>query len=463
MHLTHHARHTEARRARKRTFFLVSGLALVSAAAVVLIGWLLSTSITTSINAILPGVPPLPVVAAAALLVGAIIWSGALIEALSLLPQVQPVAPADGARTPINHSRITVIIPAHNEQATLAATLISLRTQARPADRIVVIADNCSDLTADVARQAGCTVLETQDNKGRKAGALNQGLARLLPASDDRDLFLIMDADTHLSTRFLETAATLLESDPEVAAVGGVFGGDSRPGLLAQLQRNEFVRYSRNISARRGRVAVLTGTATLFRAGTLEIVARSRGDVLPGPRGKVYDEAAITEDNELTLAVKTLGAHVVSPPDCSVKTETMPSLPTLWTQRLRWQRGALDNLSDYGLRTATARYWVQQWGLAYGSIALPSSLIALFVIPIVVGQWTLLPFWVAVTVMFSLERGLTAWPAGWRGRVVAFSLAPEIAYSLFLQACFLRALSGMITSRDIAWGHLPAHLAEARA
>ena len=164
----------------------------------------------------------------------------------------------------------------------------------------------------------------------------------------------------------------------------------------------------------------------------------------------------------MTLALKTLGAHVVSPRECAVKTETMPSLPTLWTQRLRWQRGALDNLSDYGVRAATTRYWVQQWGLAYGSIALPTSLIALFAIPIIIGQWALLPFWIAVAAMFSLERGLTAWDTGWRGRVVAFSLVLEIVYDLFLQACFVRALSGMVTSRDLAWGHLTVPTAETR-
>ena len=49
------------------------------------------------------------------------------------------------------------------------------------------------------------------------------------------------------------------------------------PGLLAQLQRNEYLRYGRDISRRQGRVFVLTGTASLFRADALAAVAAARG------------------------------------------------------------------------------------------------------------------------------------------------------------------------------------------
>jgi cellulose synthase/poly-beta-1,6-N-acetylglucosamine synthase-like glycosyltransferase len=177
----------------------------------------------------------------------------------------------------------------------------------------------------------------------------------------------------------------------------------------------------------------------------------------------VYAESAITEDNELTLALKSLGAYVVSPRTCRVTTETMPTLTTLWTQRLRWQRGALENLNDYGLRSSTARYWLQQWGLAYGSLALPLSLAALIAAPIISGQWALLPFWALVMVAFSLERGLSAWDTGWRGRMIAFALVPEIVYSLLLQASFIRGLAGMMGSHEMAWGHLTPAEAEARA
>ena len=52
---------------------------------------------------------------------------------------------------------------------------------------------------------------------------------------------------------------------------------------------------------------VLTGTASVIRGYALRAVAEARGSLIPGPPGKVYDTLALTEDNELTLALKTLG------------------------------------------------------------------------------------------------------------------------------------------------------------
>ena len=445
---------------------LLSGVSLLiitamSIASVLFIAWILTRS---SPEASLWGAPPVTVMLAAAAVLAVVLTGAVILEAISLLPltgpgRIEPEAPRETEELP---TRITVVIPAHNEESALPVTLAALREQSRVPDRVVVVADNCADRTSEVAREAGCLVIESHRNDGRKAGALNQALARLLPTLDTRDLLLIMDADTRLSPDFLHLTAATLERDRDVCAVGGVFVGDERRGVLAQLQRNEFARYARQLASRRGRVFVLTGTATLFRPCALEGVASRRGVTLPGTRGKVYAESAITEDNELTLALKSLGAYVLSPSDCRVTTETMPTLSTLWTQRLRWQQGALENLNDYGLRPSTARYWMQQWGLAYGSIALPLSLAALVVTPFIVGQWALLPFWMIVTGAFSLERGLTAWDTGWRGRVLAFSLIPEILYSLFLQACFVRGLAGMMASRDMAWGHLTPAEAEAR-
>ena len=444
-------------RSRALTGALVGATTLASVALLALIAW----ALTPAVPATTPwGAPTVLVVITAGALLVLVLAFAAVLESVSLLPLMQPSRiPSD--ITGDGHARITVVIPAHNEETTLPATLMALRAQTRAPDRIVVMADNCTDATGEIAREAGCAVLESDGNQAHKAGALNQALARLLPGFGPRDLVLVMDADTRLSSAFIETSALILERDPDVSAVGGVFTGDERSGLLAQLQRNEFARYARQLRSRRGRVFVLTGTATLFRPGALEAVALGRGDLLPGTRGKVYAESAITEDNELTLALKTIGAYVVSPFTCRVTTETMPTLATLWIQRLRWQRGALENLNDYGVLAATARYWLQQWGLTYGAIALPMSIVVLITAPLVAGQWALLPFWAVITAAFSLERGLSAWDTGWRGRLIAFSLVPEIAYSLVLQACFLRGLTGMMISQDMRWGHLDSRQAGA--
>ena len=83
-------------------------------------------------------------------------------------------------------------------------------------------------------------------------------------------------------------------------------------------------------------------------------------EYIPGGSLQVYDTAVLTEDNELTLALLHLGYTVTSPEGCRLTTEVMESWGDLYRQRLRWKRGAIENLFDYGLTRVTVRYWLRQ-------------------------------------------------------------------------------------------------------
>jgi cellulose synthase/poly-beta-1,6-N-acetylglucosamine synthase-like glycosyltransferase len=238
-------------------------------------------------------------------------------------------------------------------------------------------------------------------------------------------------------------------------AVGGLFTGEPGGGILEQFQRNEYSRYSRTLDRREGRVFVLTGTASVIRTYALRAVAETRGSLFPGTTGQVYDTLALTEDNELTLALLTLGAKLTSPVPCRVTTEVMPTWRDLWHQRLRWQRGALENVGAYGLTRTTDRYWAQQVGLAYGVLAL-NSYLALMTIGLLAADsvdWS--GFWLAIWAIFLLERVVTVWSAGWRGRLLAVPVVLEIGYSLFLQAAFVWSLVVIATGRRTGWSRDP--------
>lgn len=351
--------------------------------------------------------------------------------------------------------RCTVLVPAHNEEPVLGHTLTSLAEQTRSPDRIVVIADNCTDATADVARRHGVDVVETVGNTEKKAGALNQALEhQVLPAAEWRDVVLVMDADSTLSASFLEVALGLLEDDPDLIAVGGLFYGEDGGRLVGQFQRNEYGRYQRLVARKLGRVFVLTGTASVIRSYALRAVAQARGTLIPGPVGKVYDTHALTEDNELTLALKSLGARMTSPPECRVTTEIMTSWRHLWRQRLRWHRGALENIGDYGLTRATALYWGQQLGLAYGVLALQSYFLLMTVSLLAADAIRWSPFWLGIGAIFVLERLVTVWRVGWRARAVAAPVFLELAYTTFLQACFVTSMVQILLRRKADWNYV---------
>ncbi|WP_233121459.1 glycosyltransferase family 2 protein [Tersicoccus sp. Bi-70] len=349
---------------------------------------------------------------------------------------------------------ITVLIPAHNEQATLPGTLASLMQQSRRPDRIIVVADNCTDRTVEFAHAAGVEVHETVGNTEKKGGALNQVLRVLLPGQKDNDVVMVMDADTTLDQGFLDAAENSFEWDRALMAVGGLFYGEEGHGLIGQFQRNEYVRYSREIARRRGRVFVLTGTASIFRPVALRAIAAARGRQIPGRTGDVYDTAALTEDNELTIALKSLGGLMISPPGCTVVTELMPSWRTLWQQRLRWQRGALENLGAYGVTPQTIRYWAQQLGIGYSVIGLSTYLLLIIVMLVSMDSWVWFPFWLGVGVIFAVERVVTVWKGGWRARLLALTVFPELFFDLVLDVVFVKGILDITRGRRATWTHL---------
>jgi poly-beta-1,6-N-acetyl-D-glucosamine synthase len=352
----------------------------------------------------------------------------------------------------VQRGSVHVLVPAHNEESSIGATISSLRGQALPPRSITVLADNCTDHTVGAALIEGASVFSTADNTEKKAGALNQYLRRHLPGLDPEDFVLVVDADSTLDPEFLAVALSRFAADPLLGAVGGVFTGNGPRSVLEQAQANEYVRFARTVARKRGQVMVLTGTATVYRVRALLQVAEQRGGFLPGRAGDVYDTSALTEDNEITLALKHLGWHLVSPRECIVRTELMPTVGDLHRQRLRWYRGAIENLLCYGWTPVTRRYWVQQTGLL-----LCTMLFGLFVTVTIVDatlgliRWS--PYWGLVSLLFLTERIVTVWRIGtWRGRLLALAVLPEIAYDLLLQATFVRAGVHILRRSEAHWG-----------
>ncbi len=351
---------------------------------------------------------------------------------------------------------LTAVLPAHNEQDVLPAAIAALRAQTVAPDRILVVSDNSTDNTVAVARALGVDVMVTAGNRHRKAGALNQALPTVTT-----DIALVMDADTTIVATFIADALDILAERAEVGAVGGVFQGAQVPGLLHRFQRNEFERYGVKVAVT-GRLEVLTGTASCIRVSALQAVAAARGVTLPGRPGDCYDRDAITEDSELTLALRTLGYLLVSPRSMACTTETMPTWGDLHRQRVRWYKGMLDNLRGYGLTSTTARYVGQQAMLLTGTLVL-WLLFALTAVAIALGSFVVIPFWVAVMGVFVVERLLAVWDQGWRSRLLTVLILPDLVYDVGLQIAYLRAFGLFLARQDFGWNHVaPAGAHEVR-
>ena len=92
---------------------------------------------------------------------------------------------------------------ANNEAAGIGETLASLQNQTIVPDRIIVVADNCTDNTGAISLAAGAEVVSTVGNTDKKAGALNHVLADLLPDAAAEDMILVQEgAPVLLSAKF---------------------------------------------------------------------------------------------------------------------------------------------------------------------------------------------------------------------------------------------------------------------
>ncbi|SDP80493.1 glycosyltransferase [Lentzea jiangxiensis] len=217
-------------------------------------------------------------------------------------------------------SSVSLVIPAHNEEASIAGTIKSCRAQSYPIDQIIVVADNCSDRTADIARGLGVVVIEGKG--GSKAAAQNMALPRITS-----DAVVALDADATLSPRAVEQMmATLRRGYAGTCPSAMPRDTDtpySRYRTLYHAIANGWVRPLQDVFHRQ---LVLSGMANCHRTDVLREVGG-------------YPDDNITEDFNLTWTLHRLGHRVAFTPEAFVYTGEPTSLTELLSQMHRWTAG----------------------------------------------------------------------------------------------------------------------------
>ena len=369
-----------------------------------------------------------------------------------------PVGPAGNdlsARQVIAHPAphpaplVIAIIPAWNEAACITDTIAGLRAQTKPPDMIIVVANNCTDDTAAVARAAGADVIEMPDNPDRKAGALNYGIETVLGSLRDTDRIFISDADTVCVPGWLELAGARMDVSPR-AVISGRYACKAEHGLIGLFQRNEFTRSNRRLDRRDDRTHILVGIATLLPAGMLrEVIAARRDSRLPA--GYVFVPESLTEDYELTLAARTLGWQTVSPHGCDAITDVMPTWGKLWHQRIRWWKGGTEDLMRYGWTRVSFGYiWRQGvMALCLASLLLYLGTLAASYIWAGGVHWT--PAWLGLTGLFVLNRVVEVRRAGPLAMLVSGLLVFELAYDVFSEIVYLVSVVKAFRGKRTEW------------
>ncbi|MGA2824999.1 MAG: glycosyltransferase family 2 protein [Streptosporangiaceae bacterium] len=322
-------------------------------------------------------------------------------------------------------AHIAVLVPAHNEQDYIGATIEGIQAQTRPADRIIVVPNNCRDddeTAAIAAKYDGVEVIELHGITGRKAGALNAALDAVLPGLAEDDLVVCMDADTVIHRELLENAERHFQDEPGLGAVSSNHLIKRFGTMIELLQAMEYERDRRFIGRRKGRFGCMTGMAAMYRVAALRDVKRVYGEI--------YDPDNWTEDWKLTVALKHLRWGMVRPQDCLATTVPVSGVRGLFLQRERWARGYIQTLSQFGLTRWTTIPWAKQVGLVWSVIARIVLLYLLWTVRGHLFAWWCLP----VLIILISDSVNTAHKAGWRAILMALAFPVEMAYAWLITA-----------------------------
>ncbi len=350
--------------------------------------------------------------------------------------------------TPLLPARkVVVLIPAHNETEQLKATLTAVFNQTRKPDEVYVLLDNPVPGLAEIAAQYPVSITSTVRNKHKKAGNLNSMLVGLLPQLANHDIIMGFDADGVPEAHFIENALAWV--DLGYGAIGATFHGRAGGGVLGLLQRAEFARFARH-QHRKAKCDVLSGTGWAVEAAVFKTVAATRVD------GMVYDVRHITEDFELTLAIRTAGIKAISPANCQVTTDVMETYRNWVSQRLRWQHGTLAALIEYGWTEVTSGMILRQMMTYLVMFATP--LVAVYMI------WSFLLFgWAGIDPLhapiYALGIGIVLVEQSWQARkagpkaiIMTLFLVPDFTYSVARQLVYIRALTKVMRKKQSSWG-----------
>jgi cellulose synthase/poly-beta-1,6-N-acetylglucosamine synthase-like glycosyltransferase len=253
---------------------------------------------------------------------------------LATLSAAAVLAPRRSTRAPDAAAlRVAIVVPAHQESNGVLRTLHSLRreTAGCPHTRIVVVADNCSDDTATVARAAGVEVLERHDPERRGKG---HALCFAFDALAGTDWFIVIDADTDVEPGFLSAMRAAMT--PGTAALQCRYGVRD-PLLSARNTLADVALGGWNVLRPRGR-AVLGLSCGILGNG----FALSRNTLQAVP----YSATSIVEDVEYHHLLVRAGLAVCWVDAAQVRGDMPPAGPAAGQQRARWEGGRLRLLTE---------------------------------------------------------------------------------------------------------------------
>ena len=329
-----------------------------------------------------------------------------------------PAAPAS------NH--YAILICARNEAAVIGDLLASLRAQTYPREllTVYVLADNCTDDTARIAREGGAVVYERfnrqQVGKCYALQTLLTHIARDVPAGYDG--YFVFDADNLLSPDYIEQMNRTFSAGHDIITsyrASKNYGDNwiSAGYALWFLRESRYLNHARSLL---GTSCAVSGTGFLFSRAVLEET---------GP----WPFHLLTEDIEFSIHEILQGRKIAFCPDAVLYDEQPTTFRQSWRQRLRWSKGYLQVFQRYGTRLLG--------GVLRGNFSCFDMSMAI------------MPAFVLSTVSIASNLALAIWGV-WTGGSILIALQSlgQMLLSMYLTLFVIGAITTVTERRHIHTG-----------
>ena len=231
--------------------------------------------------------------------------------------------------------RLTVLMPAHNEATVITDTLATIMPQLLAGDRVLVVADNCSDDTASLAQAAGAQVAERYNDELRgKSYALAFGMEVL--REDPPEVVIIIDADCRVQAGSLDELAKMVAATDAPVQALDIMHANEQSGVRQRIAAFAWVvknQVRATGMARLGMPCPLMGTGMAFPWHLISRMQMATG--------------ALAEDMLLGAELVAAGHAPVFCPSACVTSEFPQSDQATHTQRQRWEHGHLSMIVDH--------------------------------------------------------------------------------------------------------------------
>jgi cellulose synthase/poly-beta-1,6-N-acetylglucosamine synthase-like glycosyltransferase len=274
---------------------------------------------------------------------------------------------------------IAVLVPAHNEELSIAKTLSSIVPQLEATDRLIVIADNCSDRTADIARQAGAEVtIRTEPSLRGKGYALEHGL-EFLEQTQPPDVVVFIDADCQLENDCIDRLARRCSQSMRPVQAAYLMNPPRPPQKMASMvafawKVKDFVRPLG--WHRLGFPCQLAGSGMAF---PWQVV-----------RSTNLGTSHLAEDLKQGLDLALIGKFPLFCPDAIVTSDVITGGKVSRAQRARWEHGSLETAVHYFPRLLIR--FSKTWSFSLVAMAMDLAVPPLALLALLLGCYTFSTF-----------------------------------------------------------------------